>query len=179
MMFPKYNTSYKIINTYKIINRIYHHSVGGDLRIPSKCHDLQSMTRLPSHGWCKSWTQAKDILVLPERWWSSIFLLLSYINTRISLFQGCMCCLQNIACDYEESLTTKTCVTTGQIDNWKDIQTDRRWINIIYHLIEGGTMESHPSVQDLQSTTRLKMCIIHVCLKCTQDATFLDCLALT
>ena len=76
--------------------------------------------------------------------------------------------------------------------------------------IEGGTRESHLSVQDLQSTTRfaelwmlqildtrmgflspslnvmidyfshdhscLKMC--KICLKCTLDMTFLDCLAL-
>ena len=53
-----------------------------------------------------------------------------------------------------------------------------------------GTRESHPSVHDLQSTTRLanvvfdyfshscpKMC--KICLKRPLDATFLDCLALT
>ena len=81
--------------------------------------------------------------------------------------------------------------------------------NRINHHIEGGTRESHPNVQDLQSTTRLaeswmlqildtrmgfphpslnvvidyfshswlKMC--KICLKCSLDATFLDCLALT
>ena len=75
-------------------------------------------------------------------------------------------------------------------------------INRILHHIEGGTRESHPSVQDLQSTTRLAeswmlkivdtrmgfpspslnvvidylshscLKMCKICLKCTLDATF-------